>query len=86
MLVSYNYIDGLLGYTSETESANSTSVIQDSNSTLADDEQLDDDAVSSNSVQLRHRRKKYAARSIKYFTIRVSESLTWPHSLLSTSS
>ena len=54
MLVSYNYIDGLLGYTSETGSANSTQVIQDSNSTLTGDEELDDDAVSSNSVQLRH--------------------------------
>ena len=57
MLVSYNFLDGLLGYTSAAGSSNSTlgglndtldsDISLDSNSTLTGDEQPDTDAVSS---------------------------------------
>ena len=55
MLVSYNFLDDLLGYTSEPESGPSNSTLRalndtmenlDSNSTLISDEQLDTEAVS----------------------------------------
>ena len=57
MLVSYYFLDGLLGYTPGLESSNSTlgglndtldsDISLDSNSTLTGDEQPDTDAVSS---------------------------------------
>ena len=55
MLVSYNFLDDLLGYTSEPGSGPSNSTLRalndtmenlDSNSTLIGDEQLDTEAVS----------------------------------------
>ena len=57
MLVSYNFLDDILGYTSETGSQPSNSTLSglndtlenlDSNSSLTGDEQLDTEAVSSN--------------------------------------
>ena len=51
MLVSYNFLDGLLGYTPGSGSSNSTvgglNDTLDPNSTLTSDEQHDTDAVSS---------------------------------------
>ena len=50
MLVSYNFLDGLLGYTPGAGSSNSTLGLNDtldSNSTLTGDEESDTDAVSS---------------------------------------
>ena len=51
MLISYNFLDGLLGYTPGAGSSNSTlgglNDTLDSNSTLTGDEESDTDAVSS---------------------------------------
>ena len=57
MLVSYNFLDGLLGYNTGSGSSNSTlgglndtldsDISLDSNSTLTGDEQPDTDTVSS---------------------------------------
>ena len=51
MLVSYNFLDGLLGYTPGLGSSNSTlgglNDTLDPNSTLTSDEQHDTDTVSS---------------------------------------
>ena len=80
MLVSYNFLDGLLGYTPGSGSSNSTlgglnntldsdDISLDSNSTLIGDEQPD--TVSSVET--------FALYTEIYFVIiRAPESLTWP--------
>ena len=79
MLVSYNYLDTLLGYTAEsgTGSSNSTlgglneTLAEDSNSTLSGDEELDTGVVSRDN---KHRNTIFKVA----FNIRPPESLTWP--------
>ena len=74
MLVSYNFLDGLLGYTPGSGSSNSTlgglndtldsDISVDSNSTLTGDEQPDTDAVSSVEISIINT-ETYASLSVK---------------------